>query len=416
MIYLVIFGLVLSWLAASAAPEENLKARIQEKNEEIKKLEAEAQKYRETLEDIEKQADSLENRVRSLDRSVNRLTANIRVTNAKINVTALEIEELAEGIEEKESAIERNRSRIKELVAVLAENDRETPLEIVMKNDTISSFFAALDGIVSVQQEMQAVLKEQRDARDELKDRKESAEKKKHQLNNLVGNLGDQKNLQEYERRERSGLLAETKSQERRYQEMLAEVERKREALQQEINALESGLAETFDRSLLPKVGSGILGWPLPDPIFVTQYFGNTAFARRGAYRGKGHNGVDLRASLGTPVFAAEQGIVRGTGDTDLSCRRAAYGRWILIDHTNNLSTLYAHLSLVKVKSGETVNRGSLIGYSGKTGYATGPHLHFTVFAKQAVEIGQLKSRVCGRNMTLPLSPFGGYLNPLDYL
>lgn len=416
MIYLAAFGAVLIWFGASAAPDESFKERIRQKNEEIKKLEEEAQKYRETLGDIEKQADNLQDRILSLDRSINRLTANIRLTNAKIGVTTLEIEELGEGIGEKEDAIGRNRRRISELIAALAESERETPLEIIMKNDTISLFFSAMDGIVSVQQEIQLVLKELRDARDELKVRKESAEKKKHELNNLVDGLADQKNLQEYERRERNNLLAETKNQERRYQELLAEVERKREALQQEINAMESGLAETFDRSLLPKAGSGVLGWPLPDPIFITQYFGHTSFARAGGYRGKGHNGIDLRAALGTPVFASERGQVRATGDTDTVCRRAAYGRWVLIDHPNNLSTLYAHLSLIKVRSGDAVNRGGLIGYSGKTGYATGPHLHFTAFARQAVEIGQLKSRVCGRTMTLPLSPFGGYLNPLDYL
>ena len=193
-------------------------------------------------------------------------------------------------------------------------------------------------------------------------------------------------------------------------------MERKREALQQEINSLESGLQANFAPSAVPAPGKGILGWPLPNPIFITQYFGKTSFARSGAYNGNGHNGIDLRAAVGTPVFASERGTVRAAGDTDLGCRRASYGRWVLIDHPNNLTTLYTHLSLIKVRPGDGVNRGELIGYSGRTGYATGPHLHFSAFVRQAVSVGQLKSRVCGRTMTLPLSPFSGYLNPLDYL
>ena len=134
-----------------------------------------------------------------------------------------------------------------------------------------------------------------------------------------------------------------------------------------------------------------------------------------GAYRGQGHNGVDLRAALGTPVFAGAEGTVRATGDTDLACRRASYGRWVLLDHPNNLSTLYAHLSLIKIRAGEVVNRGELIGYSGRTGYATGPHLHISVFARRAVEVIQFPSRTCRRTMTIPRSPFPGYLNPLDF-
>lgn len=409
-------GLLAPVFILIAASSEEINRQIQEKNAEIKRLEEEAQQYRDTLGGIERQADNLQSQIKNLDRNINRLNANIRVTNAKIGLTTLEIERLGDDIGEKETAIDENRKRLLNLVAALEKNDRQTLLEIMMKNQTLSSFFSAVDGIITVQREVNIVLGELRQDREELKSQKGQAENKNKELTGLVDNLADQKGLQEYERKERGTILTETKSQERKYQELLGEVERKREALQEEINALESGLSEDFDRSLLPKPGAGVLGWPLPDPIFITQYFGNTAFARSGAYRGKGHNGIDFRAAVGTPVFSAERGVVRATGDTDLGCRRAAYGRWVLVDHDNNLTTLYAHLSLIKVRSGDVVSRGSLIGYAGKTGYATGPHLHLTVFAKQAVEVGQLKSRVCGRNMTLPLSPFGGYLNPLDYL
>lgn len=408
---------VLPLLVYSAPePDESLNRQISSKKDEVKRLEEEAQKYRETLTDIGRQAETLQNRIKTLDRTINRTSANIRVTNAKIGLTALEIKELEENIKDKEDEVTQKRADLSHLIGVLAEGDRQTPLEIMMKNKTISSFFVAMDGIISVQRDFQLILKELRDAREELKNKKSENEKKKLELTNLADNLSDQKTLQEYERKERSGLLSETKSQEKKYQELLADVERKRSALQQEINSLEANLKDNFDRSLLPKAGTGILGWPLPDPIFITQNFGNTSFARSGAYNGKGHNGIDFRAAVGTPVFSAEQGTVRATGDTDTACRRASYGRWVLVDHNNNLSTLYAHMSLIKVRPGDAVNRGDSLGYSGKTGYATGPHLHLTVFARQAVQVGELKSRSCGRIMTLPMSPFGGYLNPVDYL
>ena len=148
----------------------------------------------------------------------------------------------------------------------------------------------------------------------------------------------------------------------------------------------------------------------------LTQFFGYTSFAAVGGYNGKGHNGVDFRAAYGTPVLAAENGITEGMGDTDIGCRGASYGKWILIRHNNNLSTLYAHLSSLEVAPGQEVKREQPIGLSGKSGYATGPHLHFTVFATKAVKIDSLRSRVCGRPMTLPISALNGYLNPLDYL
>lgn len=425
--------------AASASAEDSgtatstqntIDRQIEEKNREIKQLEEEAQKYRATLGDIGRQADTLAGRIKSLDRTLNGLNADIRLTNAKISRTALEIKALGEDIRAKETSIAAERGRLASLIVIAAEGDRETPLEIIMKNETVSLFFASLDQIGTLQEKIQTLLADLRQVREDLKDRKTRAERKKLELSALSGELKDQKTLQEYERQERANLLKETRNQERRYQELIVEVERKREGLEQEINALEAGLRTAFDSSVIPGAGTGVLGWPLPNVSLascfkslagaancITQFFGNTSFARAGGYNGKGHNGVDFRAANLTPVFAAERGSVRAAGNTDAVCRRASYGNWILIDHPNNLATLYAHLALAKVGAGEGVNRGELIGYSGNTGYATGPHLHFTVFAREAVQIQKFPSKTCsGRSLTVPISPHGGYLNPIDYL
>ncbi len=121
---------------------------------------------------------------------------------------------------------------------------------------------------------------------------------------------------------------------------------------------------------------------------------------------------------MGSAIYSSRDGVVVGVGDTDVTCKNASYGKWILVEHDNGLSTLYAHLSLVKTTKGERVTSNEIIGYVGNTGYSTGPHLHFTVFASDAVRIGNLRSRVCGnREYTIPLlSKTGGYLNPLSYL
>lgn len=393
----------------------DLAGEIEAKNQEIKRLEAEAEKFRATLGEIGRTADTLQSQVAAFDRAIKGLDANIRLTNAKISRTNLEIRELATGIREKETSIGRGRERLAVLVRQLAASERETAIGILVKHETLAAFFASLDALLGVQRDLQSLLAELRSARQDLTEQKGTAEAKRLDLASLSEDLADQKALQVEHRRERSQLLTETRHQERRYQELLTEVERKREALQREINALESDL-QAADPALLPAPGAGLLGWPLPEPVFITQRFGQTAFARAGAYNGSGHNGIDLRAAAGTPVFASEQGAVRAIGDTDLGCRRASYGRWVLVDHPQNLATLYAHLSLVKIKAGDGVNRGELIGYSGRTGYATGPHLHFSVFARAAVSIGPLTSRICGRTMTLPLSHPSGYLDPLGYL
>jgi murein DD-endopeptidase MepM/ murein hydrolase activator NlpD len=158
----------------------------------------------------------------------------------------------------------------------------------------------------------------------------------------------------------------------------------------------------------------------LGNPNCVTQTFGDTAFARAGAYSGKGHNGVDFRAPIGTELHAVLSGTVIGTGNTDSVRGCYSYGKWILIRHDNGLASLYGHLSVIGVSSGQHVDTGSIIGYSGQTGYATGPHLHLSIFASQGVQIVKLtqftgKVTPCA-NATMPVAPLNAYLDPLQYL
>lgn len=108
---------------------------------------------------------------------------------------------------------------------------------------------------------------------------------------------------------------------------------------------------------------------PLKD-MFVTSPYGNSR--KTGVYV-IAHKGVDYRAVDGTEVLAANKGVIR------LARSFRNYGKTIFIDHGLGLMTSYLHLSQYKVKIGDTVERGQVIGLSGHTGYAFGAHLHFGV-------------------------------------
>ena len=100
---------------------------------------------------------------------------------------------------------------------------------------------------------------------------------------------------------------------------------------------------------------------------------------------GQPHRAIDLRAAVGTPVYAAEDGTVDWvqTWDGRSTSGDQSYGNLVRIRHADynggKLQTLYAHLKESKVKYGQAVKEGELIGYSGNTGNSTGPHLHFEV-------------------------------------
>ena len=177
-----------------------------------------------------------------------------------------------------------------------------------------------------------------------------------------------------------------------------------------EVEELEEKLRLLVDPSSLPKVRKSFFQWPVEG--ILSQGYGETPFtkSKKGRNFYKFHNGIDIAADPGTPIKAAEDGVVLGAGNTDNYCPRSLQGKYTVVDHKNNLATMYAHQSLITVSSGQQVKRGDIIGYVGSTGKSTGPHLHFTVYDSRTLEIKKGPTGACG-----PV-PIGGSINPLQYL
>ena len=110
--------------------------------------------------------------------------------------------------------------------------------------------------------------------------------------------------------------------------------------------------------------------------IWPTSGWVTSGFAWRSSpFTGKRefHKGLDISAPRGTPVYAPARGAVTFAG------RDGSYGLSIRLKHNSSLSTRFAHLNRIAIKSGQEVTRGELIGYVGSTGRSTGPHLHYEV-------------------------------------
>lgn len=108
-----------------------------------------------------------------------------------------------------------------------------------------------------------------------------------------------------------------------------------------------------------------------PVKSYMTSRYGTRVHPLSG--RTHVHAGIDFRGKMGDPVIAASAGVVKSAS------RKGAYGKTIIIEHGNSFTTLYGHLSDYSVHEGQWVNLGQTIGYIGKTGRSTGPHLHFEV-------------------------------------
>ncbi len=418
--YFFIFALLNAGCFATvlhAATIDELQKQIMDRNAAIANLEKEIADYQSQIESTGKEAQTLQSTIRGIDLQQKKLAAQIRLTENRITAVNLRLEELAGDIGVKEERIGDSRNALAQTIRNLDDAEHKTLVETMLSGASLSSIWSTVDNLQRFQGAVDEDLTKTKALKADLEDTRAETEQYRKKLVSLRSDLADQNALLAQNRKQKSALLATTKNKETEYKKILADKIAKKNAFQQELLDFESQLNYAIDPSRLPEAGSGVLKWPL-DAVKITQYFGNTDFAQTHAqlYSGKGHNGIDLRATTGTRVLAALDGVVKGMGNTDTVCPGASYGKWVMIEHANGLSTLYGHLSLIKVSEGQSVSTGETIGYSGDTGYATGPHLHFTVYATQGVRIMNRKSSVCGGTYVMPIADLKAYLNPLLYL
>jgi len=403
----------LAFTMTNAQSIDQIKQNIEGHNDKIKQLDAEIKVYEKQIEVVGGEAKTLQNAIKVLDINQKKIGTEIKKTETNIQKTSLTISNLGSEITDIEKKIESNISAISKILGDMQQRDDESLIESFLTNKSLADVLNEYETISQFQQKIRAQSKELEIYKDELASKKTVSEKEKNKLVSFKSELGDQNKILDVNKKEKSTLLVTTKNKETEYKKMLAERQAEKDRFEKELFLFESQLKRAIDPNSYPSSGKGILSWPL-DNVFITQYFGKTIDAKR-LYTSGTHNGIDFRASRGTPVKSALSGKVLGTGNTDLQKGCYSYGKWILIEHPNGLTTLYGHLDLIKVVAGQNVLTGEVIGYSGQTGYSTGPHLHVTVYASQGVKIQKYSSSINCKNVSIPISDISAYLDPMLY-
>lgn len=410
-----VFRFASSVLHAQTA--EELQSKIDERNDAIAQLEKDIKSYEKQIQTLSKEANTLQATIKSLSLTKKQLEAKIAQTEDKISAKTYQIQQLGKQIIGKESDISYDERIIARSYAELHQMGDRSLVELLLSNDSLAKSIDRLDQLSLLQRGIQDRIASLNDDKQALEVNREASEKAKKELLALNKQLSDERKIVLATTAEQNSLLKQTNQSEASYKRMLAEKKAQAEAFEREITDLESQLNILINPDSIPHTGSGVLSWPLAN-VFITQYFGNTPFATANPqiYNGRGHTGVDFRATIGTPIKAALGGEVVGVDNTDIYPGCYSYGKWIMVKHANGLSTLYAHLSLQSVKIGDTVSTGQVIGYSGNTGYSTGPHLHFGVYASEGVRIQKFTTSKNCKGATIPIADYSAYLNPLSYL
>lgn len=396
-----------------------LRGMIDKRSSDIAELEKVIQSYQKQIDALGSQSATLKSTLKTLQLTRDKLEKNIALTQDKITSKNFELQKLSMDINDKVTGISDNQRIIAKTFSILNEVDIDSLPAVVLGSRSISEGLNAVEEIGTIQNGLKDKIEKLNQDKNNLEKNKLETEKAKAELLKLNNQLNNERALILATTEEQNQLLKETKDNEANYKALLAKKREEAQAFEREINSYESQLKILIDPKLLPTVGTGVLAWPL-DNVFVTQRYGYTEFSttNKQFYKNGSHNGVDFRAAIGTAVKAARSGTVMGVGNTDVIRGCKSYGKWVLVKHDNGISTIYAHLSLPIVTTGQRVDTGEIIAYSGSTGAATGPHLHFGVLASQGLRVARITrqefpSVVKCINSVIPV---GKTLDPMDYL
>jgi len=412
-ITLLVSGFLSSIVSAESVDE--LRQKISDNNKKIEALQNQIEEYSTLLNSTSKEAKTLKTALKSLELAQKKLETNLTLTTTQISKAKLTLSELNIDIKDAEESIDRAIIAISENIRTTDMTESQSIIEELLNNDSISDAWVYIDTLRTIQGRVKIDLENLRDLRNNLTAKKNQMEGEKVKLESYQKSLSEQKKVVSTTKEEKDKLLKDTQNKESNYKAILADKIEQKEIYERELFAYESKLKIAIDPKAIPSARSGILSWPI-DNVLITQKFGKTVAARR-LYVSGTHNGIDFRASIGTPIKASLSGIVTET-EALKSKSGCQYGKFVLIKHPNGLSTIYGHLSVVSVSPGETIITGDVIGYSGDTGYATGPHLHFGVYATEGIRIvdsSSFGSTRCAGIKTVA-SPPAGYLDPSAYL
>lgn len=383
-------------MRAHSATIEELQGKLNILRQRDLELKKESQKYQSLIDETKREINTIKDEIIQLTYRINSLERELDLTKNKIELVGLEIEKLSLEIQKILDEIKITQGETAQTLSKLYQAERVSPVELVLSGDDFTDFWEQQQYFASFQSSLNALLTQMKALSVELSSKKQEQEQNKVQLERLQKQKEIQQNFLDNERQYQKVVLTQNEAQQRQYQSGLAQTEKSRRAIIEEILKTEEEVKRLRNFELyiksgkIPSAGTKLFSWP-GSSTGVTQGYGATAFARSGVAGYRFHNGIDIGGAIGSNVFAALQGKVVGKNTRacsnygrlrDFGCQ-GGWGNWIALEHPNGLVTLYAHLvEPSSVPLGTSVNTGELLGYVGSSGNVTGPHLHFSLYTE----------------------------------
>lgn len=359
----------------NAGAVNDLNAQIDEQKKKIDEIASKISEYQTSINKARSQSTSLKNQVYILDNQIAKTELDIKSKAEEVKVTELEINKVELEIVDNQKSIEEQKVYLSAFVRLLDYYDDKDYLSVLLNNNSFSEFFDQINHIEGIEADLQKTLNRFQELVERYNSQKEELNTKRDLLSELLNKLESEKDALQGQIGTKEYLIQETNNSEKKYQGLIGNLKQEQIAANNAVASMENKLRKELEKKgkneEFNSLGDASLIWPTTGRR-LTAYFHDPDYPFR-ATVGE-HSGIDLGIPSGTTIRAAEGGYVAKVG---LGTRW--YGNYIMIIHSNNLTTLYAHLSSVSVKNDQYVTKGQVIGGSGNTGFSSGPHLHFEV-------------------------------------
>lgn len=346
--------------------------------QELNDMKQEINEIERQKEEIEANLSQERKNIQQLDGDIAEAEYNLTKVQNELRILEKEIVELQEELEQKQKEYDKKYEQACKRVVAQYKRGKISFLDVLLNSSSLTDFLSRYYQMNKVLELDERFLNELEEEKQRIENDKTLLEGKKAKVEEEKKQVQIQKNILSNKKADKQKLVSQLNEEDAKLQEeidrQLAIYAAKEEEFRKA--AIAAGTGGTY---------SGSLAWPCPGYSRISSYFGsrNSPLAGGSSY----HKGVDMAASKGTAILAADSGKViavyngctHNYGKSKSCGCGSGFGNYLMINHGGGLVTVYGHCTSINVGLGQTVSKGQTIATVGSTGASTGNHLHFAV-------------------------------------
>jgi murein DD-endopeptidase MepM/ murein hydrolase activator NlpD len=350
-------------------------SEVQKIDQDLKKLKEEMDRAahnqknaQQSVKDLTGKKEATKEDIQALLGRIDQVQKKLETTQTKIAAAEDKLYVTGQALEEAIKQLNNRKQLMDSRVRLAYTTGAASYLDVLLSSTSFSDFLERFDAVESILTQDRSIADQKQAYSEEVTKKKAEVEQELKDVKVLYAEMATHKVELEQNEQDKEVMVSKLSKQIQDMEEISDESEKQLTELAKKASALEAK-----KNRIKNYYTGGKLGMPLKSAWHLSSPFGYRIHPITG--KKKLHTGMDMAAPKGTPIYAAETGVVI------VAQSWSGYGNCIIIDHGGGLWTVYGHIMVggILVQKGETVKRGEKIGMVGSTGISTGNHLHFEV-------------------------------------